>query len=60
MKSSLEVMQILFLEEDNYKALDGQIMTVHVVFALNMKQGILQDEKNSHQRIPLLSYKFLE
>ena len=53
-------MQILFLEEDNYKALDGQIMTVHVVFALNMKQGILQDEKNSHQRIPLLSYKFLE
>lgn len=60
MKSSLEVMQILFLEEDNYKALDGQIMTVHVVFALNMKQGILQDEKNSHQRILLLSYKFLE
>ena len=53
-------MQILFLEEDNYKALDGQIMTVHVVFALNMKQGILQDEKNSHQRILLLSYKFLE
>lgn len=59
-KSSLEVTQILFLEEDNCTALDGlwSRMTFHVVFALNVKQGISQEEKDSHQRILLLGYKF--
>ncbi|KAM7242617.1 hypothetical protein CapIbe_007088 [Capra ibex] len=33
-------------------------MTFHVVFALNVKQGISQEEKNSHQRILLLGYYF--